>query len=374
MAVLTIQRRMMELGRCRLGEKGSKGEPRKLDTFRWTSASRALLEAIAAKDGGQVREWKGAPDEGYFEVTTDASSVDIIIPPVFSQADGTPTTPYSQWYESWSGGGCQRRCDGQTEALSGKPCLCAAKVEADGEDARVCKITTRFAFMRPDVPGLGVWRIESHGWNAAVELPGTLDVLLMAASEHKFIPAVLRAEARSKKQGGQTRRYVVPVIDLPGVTVQQLTTGEVPTVLNPPAAPSRDRPALPAGPPPPDESGFGRPEAEHGPPPDLPKTGPAPVGGTQPEESSPSPPAASGASTTTDAEAQVRPVLELATRVGKHTETVDAISAYREKHGGVDARFLAKLSQRLLELQPEPEPEAEQSQFEAMVPQSARRP
>lgn len=247
-----VQRRMMELGRVRLGEKGPKGEPRRLNTFRFTSASQALLEAVAAKHGGTVSAWTDAPDEGYFEVTTEATSLDIILPPVYSAEDGEPTTAYSQWFELWSGGGCQRRCDGETESLSGKECLC-------NPDERDCKVTTRVSFILPDIPGLGVWRLDSHGWNAAVELPGTLEVLVLAASEHKFIPAVLRVEQRNKKIPGEgTRRFNVPVIDLPGVTVNQLAAGEAPLALNAPAAPPRrgERPALPTAEPPAEPATF----------------------------------------------------------------------------------------------------------------------
>src|SRR6266545_424600 len=132
--VLTIQRRMMELGRVRLGEKGPRGEPRKLSSFRFTSASKILLDALAAKHGGTAREWKGAPEEGYWEVTTKATELDIILPPVYSDVDGRPTVPYSQFFELWSGGGCQRRCDGITEAVSGKPCLCNST--GGGADSR----------------------------------------------------------------------------------------------------------------------------------------------------------------------------------------------------------------------------------------------
>lgn len=251
-----IQRRMMELGRIRLGEKGSKGEPKKLTTLRFTSASKALLDAIAEKHGGTVRPWEGAPDEGYFEVTTDTPQIDVILPPVFSDQDGAPTAPYSQFFEAWSGGGCQRRCDGETELLSGKPCMCAPLVVDKGEEARTCKVTTRVSVMMPDVPGIGVWRLESHGYNAAVELPGTLEILLMAAAEHKFIPAVLRVEQRTKKVPGEgTRRFIVPVIELPGVTVRQLASGDVPLAINAPAVPA-GRPELPSAPPAPADPAF----------------------------------------------------------------------------------------------------------------------
>lgn len=243
-----IQRRMMELGRVRLGEKGAKGEPKKLTTLRFTSASKPLLDALAAKHGGTVRPWEGAPEDGYFEVTTETKQIDIILPPVFSDQDGAPTAPYSQFFETWSGGGCMRRCDGETEALSGKPCMCAEAVASGGEEARTCKVTTRVSFMIPDVPGLGVWRLESHGYNAAVELPGTLEVLLLAAAEHKFIPAVLRAEPRTKKQPGQpTKKFIVPVIELPTVSVNDLASGNVPLAINAPR-PDPPKPALPPAP------------------------------------------------------------------------------------------------------------------------------
>src|ERR1051325_761123 len=103
-AVIGVQRRFMQLGRVRLGEKGPKGEPKKLSTFRFTSASERLLNAVAARYGGTVSPWAAAPDDGYFQVTTEATSLDIILPPTFSEEDGSPTTSYSQWYELWSRG------------------------------------------------------------------------------------------------------------------------------------------------------------------------------------------------------------------------------------------------------------------------------
>ncbi|MBA2643597.1 MAG: hypothetical protein H0U82_11835 [Actinobacteria bacterium] len=190
MPILLVQRRMMEIARVRLGRKGSKGQPEKLDHFRFTSASR-------------------------------------------------------EWLELWSGGGCERRCDGETEALSGKPCLC-------NPDERACKPTTRIAFMLPDVPGFGLVRLESHGWNAAAELPGAVDVLMRAAAQGAFIPAVLRLEPRTSKKDGQTRRFVVPVIDLPSLKIGEVLAGEGVLSLNAPGAPPSSRPELPAGEAPPD--------------------------------------------------------------------------------------------------------------------------
>ena len=127
--IVTIQKRMMELGRFRPGgEKSEKKPGRKLDHWRVTSASRALLEAIAEQYGGKVTAWENAPDEGYWQVYTETHEVHGVFPPIFSDIDGSPALPLSQFFEEWSGGGAQRRCDGVTETLSGKPCLCAAGV------------------------------------------------------------------------------------------------------------------------------------------------------------------------------------------------------------------------------------------------------
>jgi len=246
-APIQVQRRFMQLGRVRMGERTASGAPKKLDCFRFTSASRTLLEAVASRYGGEVREWKGAPDEGYFELKTTAEELDIILPPTFSMSDGSPTVPWSQFFELWSNGGCQRRCDGIIESLSGKGCLC-------NPEERACDIVTRVSFMLPDLPGLGVWRLDSKGWNAAAELPQTLELLQMAASQRKFIPAVLRMEKRTSKKEGQTRRFVVPVIDLPQVTMSQLAGGDL-LSLNAPA-PAPPRPALPAGPDTPADTEF----------------------------------------------------------------------------------------------------------------------
>jgi hypothetical protein len=315
---LIVQRRMMTLGRVRLGEKGKKGEPKRLNTFRFTSASEQLLDAVAAKYGGKVSAWKDAPGEGYFQVTTEADALDIILPPVYSAEDGTPTTAFSQWLELWSGGGCQRRCDGETEALSGKPCMC------DPEN-RECQITTRVSFMLPDIPGLGVWRLDSKGWNAAVELPGTLEILVLAAAERQFIPAVLRIEHRTRKVPGEgTRRFIVPVIDLPGVTVKQLAAGEVPLALNPPAVPPRrgDRPALPSAEPPAEPAPF---QSEA-----TPEWGEPPVTPTYDETSR------------DDIEKLTSTLLELLNELGAR-DPEKAISANRKEHANAPDRHKAWL-------------------------------
>lgn len=254
MPILDIQIRMRQLGRVRMGEKGPKGEPRKLTHFRLTSASERLLKAAAAdpKIGGVVRPWEGAPDEGYYELHTKTDALEIVLPPTFSMEDGSPSTPYSQFYEHWTAGGCQRRCDGVTETFSGQPCMCGPdKAE------RLCKITTRIQFMLPSIPDVGVWRLDSHGYYAAVETPGTLEILKRAAEGNEFIPATLRIEQRTRKVGGQTRKFIVPIVELRH-SMRELASGEAGgglLSLNAPG-PRPPRPELPAGEPLPADASF----------------------------------------------------------------------------------------------------------------------
>ena len=59
MPILTLQRQMRELGRIRTGiqvagANGGRKRPSKLETFRFTSASRDLVEAAAAAYGGKA--------------------------------------------------------------------------------------------------------------------------------------------------------------------------------------------------------------------------------------------------------------------------------------------------------------------------------
>jgi len=211
MAILDIQRRQRELGRIRMGDKGGKGQPQKLSEFRLTSPARHLLEHAAALWGGEVREWPGSPSEGQYELYTKTDTLPIVIPP--------SAEPVSQWYEQWSAGGCTHRCDGARNHITETPCSCDA-------DNRACKATTRINVMLPDLPDVGVWRLETHGINAAYELPGTIDVIQMSSATGRFLTGRLRIEHRTSKKAGQTRKFIVPVIDL-DVTMGALMSGEV---------------------------------------------------------------------------------------------------------------------------------------------------
>lgn len=233
MGIIDLQRRFVEIGRIRAGAKSAKGAPTKLDKWRLTSANKPALDAAAAVYGGEVKPWEDGPNLGLWQLFTDSDTLRILVPPA--------AEPYSLWYEAWSGGGCDKRCDGERDVLNDAPCSC-------NPDNRTCKPTLRVSLMLPDLPGLGVWRWEGHGINAALELPATLDLLAHATSKGEFLPGFLRLEQRStRKKGEGTRRFAVPVIDL------AQTIGEVTKAIGGPAIPAApaleapaERPALPA--------------------------------------------------------------------------------------------------------------------------------
>ncbi len=217
MQVEGIRPRVQEIGRIRMGEKGAKGQPVGLRTFRLTSSDRGVLEAAAKLYGGTVRAWEDAPDAGMWQLTTAAAELDILIPRTLRSL--------SQNWELWQGGTCERRCDGRTEEIGKTPCLCG---EYRGEEG-FCEIMTRLSIILPRLPGLGLWRLDTGGWHAASTLGPTVE-LLLALDSRSMVPAVLRAVPGSSKvrdAAGKvtTHRFIRPMIDAPGITIGQLVAG-----------------------------------------------------------------------------------------------------------------------------------------------------
>ncbi|MBA2952151.1 hypothetical protein GON03_19225 [Nocardioides sp. MAH-18] len=212
MPILDLQKRARTLGRIRLGQKAANGAPQKLDRFRFTSHSQALLEKIAELYGGEVREWTPAGGTQQWEVISGSARVPIMVPP----------QPVSQWYEFWTRAGCQHRCDGRTNVLTDEPC--------DPEDPKhleaIKKPTTRLNVVLRDVEGIGVWRVESHGFNAAIELPDVAEFLAAAGGYvNGWLALEQRTSVEQTDQGPKTRHYAVPIIEV-DVTPAQLMEGK----------------------------------------------------------------------------------------------------------------------------------------------------
>ncbi|MCW2831116.1 MAG: hypothetical protein JWP31_1808 [Aeromicrobium sp.] len=195
---LVLQRRQAELGRIRLGQKqatsNGKSRPSKLDRFRFTSVSEQYVRDLAALYGGTAQPWdnNGIPS---WEVITTATSIPVIV----------VKNGLSQWMETWSGGGCTHRCDGEFNTLTNEAC-------DPNDPAHVAaKPTTRLSVMLPELEAIGVFRLETHGWNAAAEIPAVAELAQFVGD---LVPAVLHLVERRAIKDGKTSRFVVPVLDL----------------------------------------------------------------------------------------------------------------------------------------------------------------
>lgn len=245
--ILTLQRQARELGRLRAGTfeqpSGGRGRPTRSKTWILTSHQREYLDAAAEQWGGDVHEWTPQGNGAKaWRVITDSPSIDAILP---------PGDPLSQHYEMWSRGGCQRRCDGEVEHLSAKPCLCLAEFGEEfhlQDPDKACRPHTRLSVILPDIPDLGVWRMESKGFYAANEIAASIDLIRQATGGQVMVPIRLRIEPRKRVAQGKTKQYPVIVVEIRGATAGQILSGSAPV-----AAISGNgnggQPAIEAGPP-----------------------------------------------------------------------------------------------------------------------------
>jgi hypothetical protein len=242
MPIMQLQQRLKQVGVIRLGEKrlskNNKPYPAKLETFRLTSPARHIIEAVAEKYGGEVRDWPDAPDGPQFQVTTQSIALEVYVLP--QKIDPN--------LELWGNRHKVRHCNGVTEKIRNIPCMCEAAARARyqkagiefpedgrfGRDPRAdCKPTTRVSVALRDISD-GQWKVEAHGWNAAAELPTQASVYLAMAQ--RPVPAVLRMDHRDEPkliiENGvekvDARKFSVPVLDFGDLfTMRQALTGGV---------------------------------------------------------------------------------------------------------------------------------------------------
>lgn len=239
MSVLDIQRRGQQIGRLRMGEQVAvvkdgrdtgKTRPARRDTWRLTTGSRHMADAAAAHYGSEARPWNGQ-----WEVDTKLSEITVMVPP--------RDAVISQNYELWTAGGAARRCDSQFDQISGGPCLCPhAEDPGDAEEVarqalrradmarknppQACHLITRVSFMIPDLPGLGVFRLDTSSYYAAVEIGDAAMLMQAARDQGVFLSAILRIDQRQRVAGGQTKKYPVPVLEILS-TFRQIASGEL---------------------------------------------------------------------------------------------------------------------------------------------------
>ena len=213
-----LDRRAPEAGRIRLGVKSGKAM-KSIETFRFTSPHQASIEHLARIYGGTARPWSDPKaNKGQWEVITEANRIEIIVQP-----EGL-----SLWYELWSGGGCARRCDGETvqtpsrdpnEMYDQSPCICNAKGVSE------CRPYTRLNVVLPAIDFAGMWRLETKGWNAAHELPGMFDMLTALRESGAPVRGFMHLEQRTSTRAGKTKHFVVPTLSM-GASPNELIEGK----------------------------------------------------------------------------------------------------------------------------------------------------
>lgn len=210
MPMLDIQRRHAEVFRLRIGDKDDRGNPRKLtDSIRVTSPNQRVIDAFVAAFGGETLPW-----EGQWQAYLPTNALPVMVLPGHS---------ITQWWELYRGQVCERRCDGFTEQLSGSPCKCPADITDRVADKGACMPMTRINVVCPDVEVVGAGSLVTRGMVAAETLPQSVKIAEGALARGLMVPAVLRVV----EHVGKSRRYIVPQLEIVGVSLSELTTGEV---------------------------------------------------------------------------------------------------------------------------------------------------
>lgn len=200
MAIIDLQKRLRQIGTVRYGElvsRNGKTFPSTRATWRATTSDEMVARQVAELFGGTVTDWDSKSAER-FVVDTDTNRLPIAV---------VPGHALSQFYELWSGGGCKRRCDGVDEMISGGACVC-------DPEQRECKPTTRFSFVLRGIDALGLFRLNTTGYYAAVELAGAVEFLEVATARGEVLPGWLRIEERRVVRDAQTKVFKVPVLDV----------------------------------------------------------------------------------------------------------------------------------------------------------------
>lgn len=222
-----FQSRMTTVGKIRLGvyetPPGQRGRPKKIDTFRFTSENKALIQAVADAYGGEVRPWTPQGSKtAEWEVISATDAIPVYI------VNGQDLDP---WYEAWAGGRtCVRRCDGIVNKITQELCVC---IPADGTPSKLpakelCKPTTRAQVMLAEIQGLGSWMLESHGENAARGLSVFREFIAAAPMP---VPAMLRLDHQSRRQWNFEKKkfdsldFYVPWFDISKINAETIAIG-----------------------------------------------------------------------------------------------------------------------------------------------------
>lgn len=224
--------RIPELGRIRMGAKKSINKngkevtfPSALDTWRLTSPSFERLQAAVDLGwGSEVQPWQ-SPNGQQYELFTTLTNIDVVVP---------PWAAFSTNYERWGSNLLIRRCNGVEIISSGSeedigcPCICM-NPEFDIEMDERCDLVTRLNVIISTLPGFGVWRFETLGYNSNAEMAGVVPLLESLSAQHLFVSCSLSIVSRSgrDRKTGQVRRYKIGTIQPKMANMLELASGYV---------------------------------------------------------------------------------------------------------------------------------------------------
>ncbi|MEQ4724736.1 hypothetical protein [Nonomuraea sp. B19D2] len=212
-----LQYRLRTIGRIRLGTY--EGRPKASEFFIPTSEFEHFIRQMADIYGGEVEQWKPQGDGGmqWRLMNPELTSLEAIIPPL--------RDPLDQAYEKWSRGGKQARCDGETVANLGRPCVCKAQWgprfwENAPKDA-ACKLHTRLNLWIPEIQDIGTWLLETKGANAGAELPGFVDMMRGMFSDKVALPVSIWLVPGKAREKGKLKLYTKVEIAIRGMNAMQ---------------------------------------------------------------------------------------------------------------------------------------------------------
>jgi hypothetical protein len=181
------------------------------ETFLLTSTNREMLECAAKVYGGTVKPWEGHP--GQFALDTERTQLRVAV---------STSQTLSQSYERWSGGGCTHRCDGVTcevkraigtgremrQERTTVPCLC-------NPESPECKMVTRVSVMLTELPTVGIWRLDTHGTIAGLEMPAFVEMIQQLGFAAGPVFCILTVEQQEIKSVGKAaQKFAIPSLSL----------------------------------------------------------------------------------------------------------------------------------------------------------------
>lgn len=238
-----INRRIPEAGRIRTGEvvatSNGKSRPKAIADFIFTSAERNNVEAIAGHLGGEVLPYKSQGDKSpdRWMVRPGVSEVAVALPP--DPLGGTPI------YEQYGGGGATHRCDGVVctkyrKGADGAPEPYEVECECAAAGVLACNVTTHLSVLLQGVRMTGVWRLTTKSYNAAVELPGMVE-MVQSLQDRGIVRAVLGLKPHRQVLAGVTREFLVPQLGV-DATLEELAAGQAGVAALPAPAPAAETP------------------------------------------------------------------------------------------------------------------------------------